>query len=554
MRRGVFRPIVAVTGLAVAAAMVSVPAFSVEKPNRAGAGLLAHLSQSVQFRYYLAHPDEAPEGFAPRLGAVHPVSSRVSDARPVAPTGARFNLDTTGLSQNEESVTVCENRPSFVLSATNDYRGLLDPEGNFTGWAISTDRGRSVAKEGLMPSVNVGGVQTPSGGDPVVAADEHCTLYGASLAYSATDPSGPTPNGIVMYRSTPETLGAATCGDATSGFHQPSMSDPDCWSSAVAAQTVGGPAGHFLDKEWLAVGDTGDGEHVWVTYSDFTNADTTIGFSRAQVFAVRCDENLADCTAPILISETDNDVAFSYVTVGPDGRTYVTWAGVQGELEGRPQTFSPRMRIAPAGSTTFGPIRTVDTLENAIGFDTVLHADDFRVATGPKNAVQMVDGHARELLVYEECNYRIQGLICEEPRVTLAWSDDDGATWAHKRISVRGDNYFPTLAVDPDTGKPVAAWFTNRYDPFHHRQDIEMAVLDRRSLKVVVRKRVTRVSNEPNADYLLGGVFIGDYIQVAAVGGRAFIAYNANFVPMPFLGGGAPEYQQDNYLSVRKLT
>ncbi len=68
------------------------------------------------------------------------------------------------------------------------------------------------------------------------------------------------------------------------------------------------------------------------------------------------------------------------------------------------------------------------------------------------------------------------------------------------------------------------------------------------------RLRVTRVSNEPNADYLLGGFFIGDYIQVAAAANRAYIAYNANFVRMPFLGEGFAEHQQDNYLSTRAMT
>ena len=56
-------------------------------------------------------------------------------------------------------------RPDIVIDGTNDYRGLLDPQENFTGWHLSTDGGRSVAKEGLLPPIAFGdGKLVPSGG------------------------------------------------------------------------------------------------------------------------------------------------------------------------------------------------------------------------------------------------------------------------------------------------------------------------------------------------------------------------------------------------------
>src|SRR5215213_1615754 len=48
----------------------------------------------------------------------------------------------------------------------------------------------------------------------------------------------------------------------------------------------------------------------------------------------------------------------------------------------------------------------------------------------------------------------------------LTWPADQGRTWSTPRsISVRGDNYFPELGVDPATGVLVGAWYTNRFDP-----------------------------------------------------------------------------------------
>jgi hypothetical protein len=556
-RTSAIRKVAYVAVLAVVGAMVALPAFSAEPVNRAGSPFVRHLSQSVQFHYYLTHPEEAPGGIGDRAESVDEAPESGAAAVPVGPVGARFNLDDTGTPQNEESVAVCPSDPKIVVSGTNDYRGILDPEFNFTGWYLSTDGGKSVAKEGLMPSVDISGTQTPSGGDPVIASDADCNLYGASLAYDGIDPFGATPNGVVMYKSSPSQLAAGECGDATDDQGFPIMSDPDCWDGAVAAETVGGENGHFIDKEWLAVGDTGDGEHVWVTYSDFSlvPADQNpLGFSKAEVFAVRCDADLGDCTDPILISENDDDVFFSQVTVGADGRTYVTWAGVTGELTDEPQTFIPKMRIAPAGSTEFGPEETITTLPQAIPFGGFLHAGDFRIASQPRLDVGTVNGEPREFVVFDVCGHRIGFGICENAKVRMAYSDDDGASWKFKRLSVGGgDSYFPTVAVDPETGKVAVAWFTNRFDRWGHRQDMELVTLAGGSLKVLDRQRLTSASNEPDADYLLGGVFIGDYIQVVAWDGKAYVAYNANYTAMKLLGEGPALYQQDNYLQVRRL-
>ena len=116
--------------------------------------------------------------------------------------GALFNRDNFGLPQNEESVAVCRNNPNIVFGGTNDYRGiLLDPRGNATGWHLSTDGGETLANEGLLPPVRVEGQGVPSGGDPVVFADEDCSnLYAASLNYGGS--GGRTQGDHLRSRST----------------------------------------------------------------------------------------------------------------------------------------------------------------------------------------------------------------------------------------------------------------------------------------------------------------------------------------------------------------
>ena len=510
--------------------------------------LLAHVSQSVALRVWMAHPERAPAQIRDRLRAVSGAVARASRVPPAAVPiqGDRFNLDGFGLPQNEESVSVCRTRPRLVVGGTNDYRGLVDPDLNFTGWELSVDGGASVVRDGLLPPVSEGGTATrPSGGDPVVqfGREGDCAVYASSLNYDPFDPFGNT-NGVGIYRTDAGTLLSPACGDD-------GLSDPDCWPTRRYAAFSPDPT-HFFDKEWFDVGDTGDGQHVWVTWSDFTiDPAAPLGFTRAEILAARCDAGLTACTEPIPISEDDLDVQFSDVTIGPDKRTYVTWAQVEGELEFAPQTFTIKMRIAPPGSTAFGPEVVIHREELAIPFGGFLHANDWRVATYPKHAVRLVGGKPRVFVLWDACTERPLDSVCEEPVVKLRFSDDDGATWRAVRVlSAGGDNYFATIANDPKGPKLAAAWFTNRFDPlFHNRQDVELVSLDPKTGAVVKRRRLTSPSSEGEADPLLGGFFIGDYIEVAALGGVAYTHYNANYTSMRLLGLGVPVPQQDNYLT-----
>jgi hypothetical protein len=153
----------------VLAAVVSVPAAGALDVFKAPTALLDHVSQSVALNYYAAHRDQAPDRIAQGLSAVKtPPGRHVSSCTANANKDA-FNCDIFGLPQNEESVGACPTNDNFVLEGDNDYRGLIDPEGNFTGWDWSVDGGHSVKNEGLLPPVALTKIaaphQVPSGGD-----------------------------------------------------------------------------------------------------------------------------------------------------------------------------------------------------------------------------------------------------------------------------------------------------------------------------------------------------------------------------------------------------
>jgi hypothetical protein len=440
-------------------------------------------------------------------------------------------------------VAVCHANPRVVLGATNDFRGIvLDPQQNFTGWHLSTDGGRSVANEGLLPALPVAGRPGPSSGDPVVAADGRCSLFAGDLNGTSEDPAS-IPDGVGVYRSSPGRLAACPGGSA-----------PSCWPTrrVVAVATPG----HLLDKPWLDVGRSGPaGRVVWVVYSDLgvgLGGQATGG----HLTGVRCDATLDRCTAPITIGVDDELPTQGDVTVGPDGRVYVTWSDIVGLVHPNPRGIFVvhKLRVAEPGQTAFGPTRVIDVERRPA--PPRLHADDFRLAPTAKHAVRMVGGRPRVFFTWEGCRAKDPLLdVCEEAQIKLRSSQDLGATWSRVRVlSVGGDNYFPAIANDPAGPRLALIWYTNRFDPrWHHRQDLELVGLEPATGSVRSRQRVTPISNEPDADFFWGGVFIGDYIEVDAHGGVAYLHYNMNYRRQAVLGQGLAINQQDNYLSRRHL-
>jgi hypothetical protein len=504
----------------------------------------AKLSSGPLTRYLIEHPEEAPEEVRPRYQELRDLveQSHAGTAHSGHGSGpmslALFNHDDTGLPQNEESIAACPSNGRLVLGGTNDYRGLLDPQENFTGWHFSTDGGRHVRNEGLLPAIDFGGgVMVPSGGDPVDLSTPDCTFLAGGLNY---DPTTLYPNGVGLYRSDAHTL--ASC---------PGGNDPSCWPDrTVVAQSTDPHV--FLDKPWMYT----DGTYVWVVYSQFVCPDVgcTGDYTSNSIQAVRCDLDLV-CTDPILISGDQPSIQFGDVTIAPDGSTYITWEQ-DNDLETDfqpPEHMTFWMRVAPPGSTTFGPPRRVAEEPLNIGI-APLHANDFRVSTYPKSDVKVVHGKNRVFVVWDGCRARPLGdSVCEEPAIRMRYSDDDGVSWSRTvTLSAGGDNYFPTISANQGGDNLAVAWYTNRFDRvFHNRQDVELAEVSPYG-RVVARHRLTPLSNETEADPLLGGAFIGDYFEVQARHDVALTHFNANYRSIKLLGEGFPIPQQDNFL-VRSL-
>ena len=175
----------------------------------------------------------------------------------------------------------------------------------------------------------------------------------------------------------------------------------------------------------------------------------------------------------------------------------------------------------------------------------------------------MVNGAPRIFVIWDACTARFLDTSCQEPQIKLSYSlDPDGTAWSAPIVlSNGGDNYFPTISADRTytTNNLAAAWFTNFYDVgFHNAQDVQAVSINPLTGKSQGQKRLTGPqSNESEADPLLGGLFIGDYIEGVLIKNRYYVHYNGNWRQMQVLGVAGPPFseappmnQQDNYLAI----
>jgi hypothetical protein len=539
------------------------------------------VSQSALIKWYTNHPEDAPPQLRQAIETLRSAPSgllqqaaEISEAQDSDPALAfgqkRFNKETdaTGLPQNEESVTYCPVNQNEILMGTNDFRGLVDVTGNTTGWHYSKDGGASVFKEGRQAEISVrdsdgGLVDIPSGGDPVVravaTASDSCDFYAAGLAFDLADDD---PNAIVVYKTSDETLNGSCQGAA-------------CWPSqkAVATATIdlSDGTGHFLDKPWMDVGDSGGDIVVWVTYTEF-EVDGEV----SPIKASRCTADLTSCTSNIAISSLRANAQFSYVTIAPDGRVYVSW--IERTIDSGREVFTINMRMAAAGSTSFGPRKTVATETRPLGFGSSLSSNDFRIASIPQNTVlPLDDGVNRFYVVWPYCvqpAVPVDGQsveVCRDSDIRVAFSDDDGDSFRTVSINQPGSQYFPAIDADvigdrvyryqtvvangpPDLGSLSFVSLNHinlngDVDCDRDRDAVDaLGILEDVAGLGALPSGCPAGLNEPNADPALGGQFIGDYIEVFAYDNVVVVGYNANYTELGFLGTKPATYQQDNYL------
>ncbi|WP_248927964.1 sialidase family protein [Paenibacillus hamazuiensis] len=266
----------------------------------------------------------------------------------------------------------------------------------------------------------------------------------------------------------------------------------------------------FNDKPALAIDKSPASPYLGNAYISFTrffndSEGTVIFFQRS------LDEGKT-WSVPVRISDVKIGFPFvqgSSIDVGLTGEIFTAWI----DFEEKASFF--RMSRSDDGGATFGPIVTVAQIDPILD-PLPVPGWRFRVLTFA-NIRADVSGHF-PMTVYAVWEDRRSG----SAHILLSRSTDNGATWS---VPIRVDdspedsqNFFPAVAVSPDTGAVSVVYYTNRVS--ERLLDVFLAKSTDGGQTFERNVRITSRSFNPNADSSLGtpSTFIGDYIGTAAKG------------------------------------
>ncbi len=498
---------------------------------------------------------------APVSGTVWAYLSLAQNPNPILPaTGSQtslqsnalgdptivFNLDPAPFAQNEETIATSPVSTTTLVGGYNDFRGflaLVSPasQTGLSGFSITNDGGTTVRTDGDLPRVLLPLTTSPtiSGGDPAVDAANTGTFYYASLYYNFSTSKfpgcpkkAPCESAVVVYPSvTPSAL--STC--LGTGCWKPPKILVDTTFSFFPL------GGVFNDKEWVAVDRTSHTSGVYVTYTAFSFQPTS-----SAINMVRCSNDLTSCSSPSVISGPDTFNQGSFVSVRTDGSVAVTYVSFN--------IFPFRIRgvqCSPGTGVTFtcGTPSTIATIGNFLSFQSY---EDFRTPTLPQMAVDYSGVHTnRVIVVWNEC--AVQGAPldifssgCNQPFVRAAFTDATTMAGPWTALNVTSNGFFPTVSIDPTKGTVNIGYYSTANDPLAHRLDLFVAQFPSGAFPgTAVITRITSVSDEPDDDPFIGGIFFGDYIQATANAGTLYIHYTANYAQK----GSPPTFNQDNFLT-----
>jgi len=370
--------------------------------------------------------------------------------------------------------------------------------------------------------------------DPVLAFDEFGQLFYSHIAFN-NDPKRTTPPSASgsLYVSTYDVSDAGAFSHrVTARVRASSGASPDRFET--------GPGfSNFDDKQWMTV-DNADGSPFYGrVYTTWTRFGSQGGQSSIWIThcggdgpgARACDGESWESGELVNRPVAGGLVQESFPATGPNGELYVAFLQFQGgfgatlphsgiwvakSTDGG-ETFTQRMvaDIAQIPSP-IPPTGSPNTANN--GFNS------FRTGTTPTIGVTD-DGKVH--LAWGQWNG-------SDADVVYVRSTDGGATWSGQRVApdvATGHQFFPSL--DTDGNSVHVAWFDSRLDgggPIE-ALDVFYETSADAGATFAADARVTDQSFNPNLVSrfpVFCQAFIGDYLDLDAVGGRVAVVWNDN--------------------------
>jgi len=380
-----------------------------------------------------------------------------------------MSSDTTSRDTQSETSTIAFG--STVLASFNDSGSNAVNSSKFTGWARSTDGGKTFTDMGALPT-NTNG----DAGDPVLARDNTTgAVYFATLSIGAA-------NVIQIFKSTD---GGVTFGAPVNG-------DP-------------GFTGGSLDKEWLAVDNyAGSGQgNVYLIVRDFG--------TKNGIFVTRSTDGGATWgpSGGVAIT-TGSSTQGAWVTVGPDHAVYAFWYDAQTS----PQRIMMR-KSTDQGLTFSSPVVVANLLTTGSNGDLGL---GFRTNTFPQAVVNPTNPNN----VYVTFDDNPAGT--DRGDIYFTQSNNGGTTWSTPvRVNddaTTRDQWQPALAIKPNGSQLFIGFYDRRNDAANALIDTYGAVASISGNTVTFQPNFritdTAFGSVYGVDPAINSVYMGDYDSAAA--------------------------------------
>lgn len=392
---------------------------------------------------------------------LNPLAYTVSDVQvntPFGESGTSATQSETSIAQSPNTGTLC--------SAFNDSWEFYGGGGGFTGFARSTDGGKTWVDGGAVGGTSMG------------------------------DPS-------LVWRRADGRFYLATLGSG--GSLALWVSNDDCQSfSFLSTPSTGGD-----DKELLAV----DNNPASPYYGNLYLVWTDFGAAGSPIRATRSTDGGVTWWAPLTLS-TGGIVQGAWPAVAPNGYVYVAWLRYTNFISG-PITIE--VSRSTNGGISYSPVTS--PLVNAV---SPRHAaattacgrpalnGNIRYLASPQITVDAA-GVLHVVYSYDPDGYNVGDVV----NVYYRRSTNGGSTWSTElRLNddaTTRDQYFPTISALGTT--LIATWYDRRLDAGNLRQDYYKRISTDGGLTWTPSVRVSDVSSPIRLDPNLAGCYHGDYDQ-----------------------------------------
>lgn len=402
-----------------------------------------------------------------------------------ASTGARFNLEprANAVSQNQPNADFLLNRVSanddLIVQVANDDRGNLKTtkwDGSVSGYYVhsSATADCSVQFEGGLPTITSQGVTYTGSGSAMVAADP------ARDAFFAVDFHGTAQSAAYgLFRVSASTLlNPQLCPNGTHTEAQAAS----CWEATPPALLVLPATGFGFPQLAVDERPTNAGIGAGDVYVQGLGSNAS-----GTVLSLQACTNSLNCGTTVSIAGPSNPTGLEYMKVRSDGLITISYANVNGSLEGLQTDDIFFVTCTPTGAPnppTCGTPTLVQHVASPINSsffpEFPLTNIDMSMFTYPKHASRAeAGGQFTTFLVYDDCKSPFQFQnppisICVDAEVLMVTSTDDGLTWSSP-VSVdsnSGHHFFPAIVTDTSTGIVNLAYYSAESDPFNHRVQV----------------------------------------------------------------------------------